>query len=209
MLKQGTNNVKLHGIAVAFANGDVVYHSLPSGYTEVNYVRGNANAWFETDLYMTSDSEVIADIQFEGSAGNTYGCYSGSSASNNFCLYAGSPSTSAYIRYNGEVERAFTAVNGTRYKTIHNKNGFWANGVQYAEAFSENTFTCTEHFMVGQLSGSTSAKFKGRIYRLTVKDKGQTVMDLIPCKNGSDVYGMYDVVGRHFYASAGTAFTGG
>lgn len=209
MLKQGTNSVKLPGIALAFAGGDVVYHSLPSGYTEANYVRGNANAWFETELYMTSEGEVIADLQYEGSSGNTYGCYSGSAATNNFCLYAGSPSSSAYIRYNGEVVRAFTPANGTRYKIIHNKNGFWANGTQYANAFSTATFTCTEHFMVGQLSGSTSAKFKGRIYRITVKDNGQTVMDLVPCKNSSNVYGLYDVVGRHFYDSDGTAFTGG
>ncbi|MBP5727492.1 MAG: hypothetical protein J6Y48_10515 [Clostridia bacterium] len=207
MLKQGTNDVVLPGIAVAFVGGEVVYHKLPSGYTGCEYVRGNANAWFSTGLYMTSEGEVIADLQYEGSAGNTYGCYTGSSASDNFCLYAGS-SSNGYIRYNGQLARAFTPSSGTRYKIIHNKDGFWANGTQQAQAFTASTFTCSSPFMVGQLSGSTSAKFKGRIYRLTVKENGVVVMDLVPAKNSSDVYGLYDVIGRQFYVSEGTDFTG-
>lgn len=209
MLKHGTNAVTLPGVLVVYAHGDVVYHALPAGYIECEYVRSNANAWFETPIHMTSESEVIADLQFEGSAGNVYGCYSGSAAKDNLCLYGGSASSNGYIRYNGEVERAFKPTAGTRYVISHSKNGFFANGVQQCGAFSEATFTCASPFLVGQLSGSSSAKYKGRIYRITVKTDGITVLDLVPCRNSSNVYGMYDVVGRAFYQSAGTAFSGG
>lgn len=209
MLKQGTNDVVLPGIAVAFVGGEVVYHKLPSGYTGCEYVRGNADAYFETLLHLDSESEVVADLQFEGVAGNVYGCFSGTNANNNFSLYAGASSTNGYIRYDGEMERAFRPVNGIRYTIIHNKNGFWANGEQQCTAFSTSAFSCDAPFTVGSLSGSTSAKFKGRMYRMTVKKGGQTVLDLVPCKNSSNVYGMYDVVGRMFYTSAGTDFSGG
>ena len=209
MIKQGTNTIaKIPGTLVAYVGGDVVYHALPTGYTECSYVRGNANAYFETNLYLTNDSEVICDVQYEGSAGNTYGCYTSSSANDNFCLYGGASSGDAYIRYNGELLRAFRATSGTRYKLKHNAGGFWVNGTNVG-TFNTATFTCTAPFVVGNLSNSTAAKLKGRIYRLTVKESGQTVMDMVPCTNSNSVYGLYDVVGRQFYASSGTAFTGG
>ena len=209
MLKHGGDTVTLPGIVAAVAGGEVVYHKLPTGYTEVNYVRSNANAYFTTGLYLTSESEVTADIQFEGSGGNTYGCFSGTSASDNFCLYAGSSSSDAYVRYDGEVERVFRPTSGTRYKLRHNKNGFWVDGTQLAQAFTAASFTCSNPFCVGTLSGSTSAKLKGRVYRLTVKTSGNVVMDLVPAQNSSSVYGLYDVIGQTFYTSAGTAFSGG
>ena len=208
MLKHGTDTVTLPGIAAAVAAGSTVYHKLPSGYTAANYVRSNANAYFTTGLYLNSESEVSADIQFENAGGNTYGCFSGTNANDNFCLYAGSASSDAYIRYNGEVARVFRPTSGTRYKIIHNKNGFWVDGSRIAQAFSEAEFTCSNPFCVGTLSGSTSAKLKGRIYRLTVRNNGAVAMDLVPAQY-SGTYGLYDVIGRQFYMSAGSAFTGG
>lgn len=209
MLMHGTDIVTLPGIVAAVAGGNTVYHKLPTGYTAANYVRSNANAYFTTGLYLNSESEVSADIQFENAGGNTYGCFSGTNAGDNFCLYAGSSSSDAYIRYNGEVARVFRPTSGTRYKIIHNKNGFWVDGSRIAQAFSEAEFTCSNPFCVGTLSGSTSAKLKGRIYRLTVRKNGAVVMDLVPAQNSGSVYGLYDVIGRQFYTSAGTAFTGG
>lgn len=209
MLKQDGNTVTLPGIVAAVANGEVVYHKLPTGYTAANYVRSNANAYFTTGLYLTSESEVTADMQFENAGGNTYGCFSGTNAGDNFCLYAGSASSDAYVRYNGEVARVFRPTSGTRYKLRHNKNGFWVDGTQLAQAYSEAEFTCSNPFCVGTLSGSTSAKLKGRVYRLTVRTNGAVVMDLVPAQNSSNVYGLYDTIGQMFYTSAGTAFSGG
>lgn len=208
MLKIGSEGIQVPGLLAAYVGDQIVHCGLPSGYTRANYVRGNANAHFATSLYLNQDCEVIAVIQFEGSAGNTYGCFSGTSASDNFCLYAGATASDAYIRYNGQVVKAFKATNGTRYKLIHNRNGFWANGAKLADAFTASTFTCSNPFCVGTLSGSTSAKLKGRIYSIVVKEGSATRMALIPAKNSSDVYGLYDAVGRQFYSSEGTAFTG-
>ena len=211
MIKQGTSGIVLPGISCAYIGGDPVYHKLPSGYTECSYVRSNANAWFATNLYLTSKSEVIADLQFEGSAGNVYGCYTGSNASDNFCLYAGSASSDAYIRWDGHLYRAFRPTSGTRYKIRHSWNGFVVDGTAETNPFTDNpdsVFTCANPFYVGNLANSSAAKLKGRIYRLTVKTNGGVVMDLVPCQNSSNVCGLYDVIGRTFYQSQGTAFTG-
>lgn len=209
MLKIGSDTVNPAGIKAAYAGADLVYVKLPSGYARCNYVRSNVNAYFTTGLYLNSESVVVADLQFENAGGNTYGCFSGTNASDNFCLYAGSSSSDAYVRYNGEVARVFRPTSGTRYKLIHSKDGFFVDGTQVAQAFSAATFTCSNPFCVGTLSGSSSAKLKGRVYRLTVTENGGVKMDLIPCQNSNSVYGLYDLIGGTFYQSAGTAFSGG
>lgn len=50
----------------------------------------------------------------------------------------------------------------------------------------------------------------GKVYRLTIFNKGKPIRDFIPAKRHDGEVGMYDLVGRKFYTSPnGVAFTGG
>lgn len=184
--------------------------NLPADYEELEYITAaNSQYFFVNGFFLKSTSIVTVKLRFSGSAGNCYGCYTGSSAQDNFCLYGGSSSSDAYIRYDGELDRAFRATAGTDYTIEHSADGFKANGTTYA-TFAAKTFTCANPFGVGQLSGSSSAKFSGRIYDITVVDSNAESLHLIPVRRiSTSQVGMYDIVGKAFYVSQSTPFVEG
>lgn len=208
MIKQGINSIKLAGINVAFINGDLVYYSIPNEYTEKQYIHSSGNSYFTTNLYLTSESEIISYIEFSNSSGNVYGCYSGQSGNDNFTYYGGSRSADGYFRYGSQLKRVFRPESGTKYKIVHNKTGIYINDQLVSSGFESTDFICTEALAIGTLANSSAAGFTGSIYRLTVKTNGQVVMDLIPVQDTNQNYGLYDVIGRVFYQSSGAAFTG-
>ena len=181
---------------------------VPPGYHLVDYISANDNAYITTNIHLNSESCVCADVLFRG-AGNTYGCYSGSTAKDNLCLYAGS-TASAYVRWDGSIQRVFNPTAEVRYKIKHSYQGFYVDGVLYGTPFSDgshNHFECSAPFRVGNLSNSNADKFKGRIYRVYVIDDGRITIDLRPCYDEvNEVYGLYDVVGQHFYESESSNF---
>lgn len=193
-------------------NGVTLWERLvPADFEVLEYIlAANSQYFFVPNFYLKSTSIVIAKLRFSGSAGNCYGCYSGSSAQDNFCLYGGSSSADAYIRYDGELDRAFRPTTGVDYEIEHSANGFKANGTTYA-TFATKTFTCSNPFGVGQLSGSSSAKFSGRLCEIAVEDDNIDSLHLIPVRRIS-IYqvGMYDIVGKAFYTSqSSTPFVAG
>lgn len=185
--------------------------AVPAGYDELEYVQAsNSQYFFVTGFKLSNLDEVEAVIAWNNAAGNTFGCFSSSSATDNFCLYAGSSSSDAYIRYDGELKRSFRPTSGTKYKIVQNADGFFANDTTIA-TFAPATFTCANDFGVCQLTGSSSAKFTGKLYDIKVRRGAALRMHLIPAKRLSDnKVGMYDAVGGNFYTSASnTAFVAG
>lgn len=186
--------------------------TLPANLEELEYVSAsNSQYFFVNNFYLRSTDKVEAKMRFSGTAGNCYGCYTSGSANDNFCLYAGSPSTNSYIRYDGELDRAFQATSGTDYVIEQSSAGFKANGTTYA-TFASATFTSRNPFGVGQLTGSSSNKFSGRIYYIIVTDSnGDEILHLVPVRNTANLkVGMYDTVGGNFYESASAkAFVAG
>ena len=205
-----TNVAKLvtpNGEVQSIYNGSTLVweRNLPNDYEELEYISASNNQYFFVDnFYLNSTSEVEAVVYFSGNAGNTYGCYTGSSASDNFCFYGGSSSSDAYLRYNGELVRAFKATANTKYTLIHSASGFYVNGTKVG-TFSSATFTCSHSFGVGQLYSSTAAKFSGRIYSIVVRENGSETLNLVPVKKlSTTTAGMYDTVGQTFYSSSGS-----
>lgn len=183
---------------------------VPAYITPLSYIRGSGSQYITTEINLRSTDVVKSRWRFENSAGNVYGCFSGSSANDNFCLYAGSASTNAYIRYNGQVVRDFKAANGTIYNLEHGPDGFFANGDQVT-SFNAATFECSAPMYIFMLPNSSSAKVTARCYGLTVYRGGEQVCNFIPARNElTGEVGFYESVQGVFYENAGTgAFTAG
>lgn len=208
-IKLGSNNFVPQGISKVYYGNTLIWQSiLPAGYTAAEYISASGRQYIVTDIYLNSNSKVTADLYFTGTSGNVYGCYSGSSATDNFCYYGGSNSVKGYLRFDGDLVREFAPSRNTRYLIEHDANGFAVNGSIEA-TFEDNTFTCSNPFYICNLANSSAAKFTGRIYRLTITEGQTTIADFIPAQNPNSIFGLYDLIGKQFYASeTDTEFSG-
>ena len=180
---------------------------IPLHITPLSYIRGTGSQYITTDFHLRSSDVVKSKWRFEGSAGNVYGCFSGSNDNDNFCLYAGAASTYAYIRYNGQLVRDFKATNGTIYEIEQGPDGFKTDGV--SASFTPATFTCSAPMYIFMLPNSSSAKVTARCYGLTVYRDGDQLCNFIPARNElTGEVGFWESVGGVFYENAGTGVFG-
>lgn len=56
--------------------------------------------------------------------------------------------------------------------------------------------------------GTVNYRSSARCYSCKIYDNSVLVRDFVPCIDPNGVYGMYDMVGRQFYASKNGSFTG-
>ena len=182
---------------------------VPAYITPLSYIRGSGTQYITTEINLRSTDVIKSRWRFENSAGNVYGCFSGSSANDNFCLYAGSASTNAYIRYNGQVVRDFKAANDTIYDLEHGPDGFTAGSTSVT--FTAATFTCSAPMYIFMLPNSSSAKVKARCYGLRIYRDGALAYNFIPARNElTSEVGLFEAVNGVWYGNAGTGtFTAG
>ena len=201
-LTKGSTNIKM-----VYRGTDLVYEGLPVGYTRKTYIEQNTGApygYVTTDFHLAGDSEVTIDFETSPTttAYNLFGCFSGTGASDNFSTYVGISSAS-YIRYDGNVDRSFTATSGTRYLLEIDPTGAKIDG-ETITTWEAKTFTCSADFYIGYVQNASSNTFRGRIY--DVKIKG--VAHFVPCvRDADDKIGMYEIISQTFYPCSGTLIT--
>ena len=184
-----------------------LWHGLPSGFTAIEYIAGNNNAYINTGLYL-SDTDTVRGRFYLTGASNIFGCFSGSSASDNYSFYTGaSRSSKLYARMDGKLDSTGTSVVNEDIEVIMNKSGLWINDVEKATFSNVGSFTATAPFFIGWLDNSSSAKIIGKIYELEITNKFYGV----PARRDSDdVCGLYDFINHRFWSSdSSTDFSGG
>ena len=183
---------------------------IPTDITPLSYIAGSGSQYITTAINLLSSDTVKSKWRFQNSAGNVYGCFTGSNDDDNFCLYAGSASTNAYIRYNGQLVRNFKATSGTVYEIEQGPDGFFVGGSKVAD-FDAASFTCSAPMYIFMLPNSSSAKVTARCYYLQVIRGGEVVYDFIPARDETTgEIGMWEAVNGVWYGNAGTGdFTAG
>ena len=181
---------------------------LPTGYTLLEYVDANADAYINTNVAYDSTKEIIVNIVaksdstpssnnmlalgFGNSAGQWFGVSSGgkwtigdNGVSN---ITAANKTSDIQIRWNG----------GTEYLSI--------NGASIGSRSATNTSASLQLF-----GRNNSGTFNGKIYFAQVIVDGTVVRNFVPAKNGN-VVGMYDTITKTFFtnaASSGSFVAGG
>lgn len=187
---------------LAFPVTETVPPSPPLPYDAVvEYLQGDGQSWIVTDKYLSSNSRIVIDITADGHSGNIYGSFVNSSSDKNFSFYVTSQGNNAYIRFNGQLNRAFTNTPG-RYLIEHSQNGFYVNGALIT-TFEQATFVSTSLFYLFNVYNSTSYKFTGKIHSCRCFEDNTLILDLIPVRVGSVGY-MYDTVSGQLFGNSGT-----
>ena len=194
---------------------------LPYGYTQVEYLETDGNAYINLNETATIDCEIGLDcyaIHIQGTGPNNQfymGCRSWGlrcaaiiGVQPNLVYQFGSMSSSLY-------DKQFEL--NKRHKIVANNTGCYIDGSSYYSYYGTmSTVESTNHIKLFATSqADDTAEFKAgngfRVYSAYVKKKGVYTVNLVPCYRNSDSKsGMYDLVTGTFYTNAGTGtFTTG
>lgn len=183
--------------------GMIEQRRLPSGYTEVEWIKSNK----DIGLGIKTNDNMQIEAKFLRSTTSTQFVYHSDSSSSL------STTTTAYASANGVWRFGSKSTSISQnvdviFETIQNKDGVWFNGEKVGSYTDVNTFTSSSNLCA--LGGASSPS--NQLYYLKVKEYGSNTYDYIwiPCKRTSDnSYGLYDIVGNEFYTNSEATITAG
>lgn len=182
--------------------------SLPSGYKKLEYIQSSGTQYIDTGIIGSYDTRVTADFEVLSIGSGTVFVF-GSQANNDvrFCL--GITSAGVFRSdYGTEYTSGPSAATGTKYTADKNRNVCTINGT--AINSNTQTFTGTTNIYLFARSYSSLSYSSLKMYGCKIYSNDVLVRDFIPCKNASDVVGMWDDVNSTFYGNAGSGtFTAG
>lgn len=181
---------------------------LPSGYREVEYIESSGNQYINTGFKPNQNSRIVFDF-FPVSIGQTH--LFGSRSSNSSSDYFLTLCTGGYYRDDYASSKTVTnIVPSNRIIIDKNKNIVSFGSQKYTHPAATFTGVYPIALFASNTGGNVSYRTSIRLYSCKIYDDGVIVRDFIPCKNSSDIYGLYDTVDNQFYPSAtSTPFLGG
>lgn len=190
--------------------------SLPSGYTELEYIQSSGTQCINTGFKHNNNTRVVMDAQVVTQPSTHGWLFEGRSSSDSSGFAKGMLllNGSAWnLDYNGTGNRASasSSVSATdRLNIDYNKNSVTVN--TFKKTWTAATFQSTYNLYLlacntaNTISGYVSAK----LYSCQIYDNGTLVRDFVPCRNRSGVVCLYDLVSETDYLNAGTEqFTSG
>ena len=195
--------------------GDILLYpttpSLPSGYTEVEYIQNTSTAYIDTNLQLYSSTTNSFEVEAKLIAAK----HDSSSYQNVFSSMSedGEPYQGFTYRYQVGNLVGTSIPNGQNTFTIVN-NEDSTQTVTVTSSTSQRTYTHTYPLTLFCGLNSSRSPFRwtnSKFYYCKVKMNNELVRDLVPCKRDSDdKYGMYDMVSKTFLTSPNNAnFVGG
>ena len=184
---------------------------LPSGYTQLDYIRGTGSSYFDSGFNATYRTRVEAKFNVE-SNGWLYG-------SRNATTGSGTQQFAAFVYNATQFYSSYfkTTVYGQAYSTRgkvvidHNRNVLQYNDVAVTNT-SRTSGACAIPMYIFSVntSGEAGTCLTGKLYYFKIYDNDVLVRDYVPCKDSNGVVGLYDLVNASFISSAtSTPFEGG
>ena len=198
---------------------------LPDGFTECEFIESTGTQCVDTGYRFTSNNvRLILDLVNTNTSNSTALCgaengsATGSQGVASLILFSPSTSTADTFRLehgSGNTGLNLTfPVNAKSHLDLSAYNGSVSallNGNNYSVSYTGNTERLYTFTLFADNSQGDYILFsKYRLYSCQIYDNGTLVRDFVPCKNPSNVVGLYDLVNSQFYGNSGTgSFTAG
>lgn len=187
---------------------------LPVGYKQVEYIESTGTQYIDIGRKMYNNSEIELCFSFDDIQENCsiFGSRT-SSTTNNFEIASQIPIFPIYLDFgNYSTSRASYsgATINTKYICTISKSLRAVYDENHTLLASNNTLisannTTPSNARIFDTAGGYSVnKLKGKVYYCKIWENGVLVRNMIPCKNPSNVAGLYDTVNGAFYTNAGT-----
>ena len=177
--------------------------TLPSGYTELEYIQSSGSQYINTGFKPNQDTKISITVDFPLSG--TAWLYGGrTSAGSNSLGFLCEGGNHYRFDYASSINELATKPTG-KFTIDSDKNKCYING-ELAFTAPYKTFASPVNMYIfnnnnnGSLSGGSSAK----LYNCSIYDNGVLIRSFIPCKNASGTVGLYDSVNNQFYKNAGS-----
>ena len=187
---------------------------LPYGYTEIEHIRSTGTQYIDIGRKMYNNSEIELCFSFNEMQQNCsiFGSRA-NSTTNNFEIASVDTSFPIYLdfgNYNTSRATYNNAVINTKYictiskslRAVYDENRTLL--ARNTNLISEDNVTPSNARIFDTAGGYSQNKLKGKVYYCKVWENGVLIRDMIPCKNPSNVVGMYDTVNDVFYSNAGS-----
>lgn len=175
--------------------------NLPDGYIQLEYIESTGKQYINTNILANQDSKIRAKIAFLGASGeNILGVRNTSTDVMDRLGLITFGSTNKIGCFFGKSSAQTIPIDSNPHEYDLNKSGILVDGVVYS--FPSSTFSTSYPVVLfGFNNGKDGVvKTKSRIWNFDMDGH-----HFIPCKNPSEVAGMYDIVEGEFYSSLGTA----
>ena len=180
--------------------------SLPSGYTQLEYIQSSGTQRINTNYNPTQNTRVLAKAYFSAIRSSTTSYFFGAATSSKNAAYeCGSANSKIGIVHN-TTESRFTFPSTNPFTIDYNKNVIYFNGSQVG-TFAASTFTSSHTLYIFDTNRNNAA-YRSipaiTLYSFKIYTNDVLQRDYVPCKNQSNEIGLYDVVNNIFYGNAGT-----
>ena len=200
---------------IAFGGAEL--SSLPQGYKQLAYIESTGTQYLDLGIKGNETTKVSVEYRYhtETSASGSGRVFGSRTNSTNNAFAIGT--SSGVVAATGN--KAFWCYDAQAFFVIDDPTfpvGDWQtvvfsatehtlNGVSYGNDYNVVEFETPQNLkLFGFDNGGTMGYGIVDISSCKVWDNGVLIRDLVPCKNASNVVGMYDVVNDAFYQNAGT-----
>lgn len=180
--------------------------TLPSGYTELEYIQSSGTQYIDTGFKPNQDTKIVISMAFLGSAGeNVLGSRNSSSdATNRFGIIT-FDSSSKIGSFFGSTATQSISLDSSIHNYTLSKSGLSVDGVSYGGAYTAS-FSCAYPITLFAWNNGSNGivKNSSKIVNCKIFSGEALVRNFIPCKDSSGVIGLYDTVNSQFYSNVGT-----
>ena len=205
-----TTNIYLNAPLRKIGNADAV--NLPSGYTQLEYIESTGTQYIDTGFIPNQDTKVDIKFTMKDTSGKAiYGSRIAYDNSTYSAMLQGNSAGSSFQYNNVALANTITYQNNQSYNIVQDKNKLYINGT-LKNTFTYGNFTCPSNLYLFAVNQNGTIPFYGKIAvnYCNIWNNDVLIRHFVPCKNSSDVVGMYDTVNNVFYENAGTGtFTAG
>ncbi len=190
---------------------EIVENALPSGYTELEYIRFDGSQYIITNYTMDQASNPKVELKIKNKQGAAFGAQNDNSRSIvdfSSQLYCGAGANR--LSYTLPDDDAVHTLSG-EYNTNTTVLSVYIDGVLQTSGEQSGSFS-TNRLSFGNINGGTGGtRLSGDVYSFKVYQNNTLVLNLVPAQRNSDnVIGMYDTVSGQFFTNQGTGeFTAG
>ena len=177
--------------------------ALPGGYTKLAYIESTGTQYINTGFIPNNNTKAICDAELISGTNNIsvpFGTYE--SGSNRFALM--------YHHQLGWTHWVGGASGQCAGEQL-GRHTFTLTGTSLIVDSATKTFTTAAFtgsvpmFVFGiNYTGYLDYAASMRLYSCKIYDNGALVRDFVPCRNASNVVGLYDLKNGAFYSNAGT-----
>lgn len=202
---------------------------LPEGYTQLDYIESTGTQYIDTGRFSTPNTKFEMDYISTKQLGDTFQCLFGSQNGNytrRFYILLGSAKNNVQLQFPHDNDHPLFMQNDGTFTSIQKNTDVIVNAGEKNKIIFDNI---NRSVTIGQYTSVSTSTYEilpsnhnililakndnttptsnfatGKLYRFKWYENNVSTMDFVPCKNASNVVGLYDLVSQTFFGNAGT-----